>query len=579
MSRHLTIITLSLLVMIGFAMPASSAPISDTLLQELDELLSHSQDFDRQKEQRISRLLHQARVSTAPEEKFWMLRNVVDEYSVYDSDSAFSYSEQAQQLADAIGNTTWTNDIHLLNSYTYASTGYIEKARDELMAIDDSHLTPSMRVNFLGQLLYLLTHEDQYRHVVTEKAVPTTARQALDSVVSIVTPDHPDYYYYIGYQALTGAQSTEMVRSVIKKLEVAMSNLQYDSRADARVAWVMSQLYGLVGDAEGKERYLTLSAMADLRTGNRDIASLEELAYIMYQQGNLERAYQYIDHCLTSAELYKNRVRALRVAALQKEISEAYQAKVAHLQQVERSYMVVLGVVVIILICSLLFILRQRRKLDRSNKELATVNDQLKQKIEELSSAYSQLAQKNQDVVRVSEELQQSNDRLADSDYIKEMCIGNIFSVCSSYINRIDEFRKNINRKIKAHQYEDIRRLTETTDLSQNELKDFYEQFDSIFLNIYPDFVEQFNTLLRPEEQIVPKEPRRLNTELRIYALIRLGITDSVRIASVLHYSPQTVYNKRLKMRSRTIVDKSSLVEHVKRLGRRQSKAAAAAMA
>ncbi len=272
-------------------------------------------------------------------------------------------------------------------------------------------------------------------------------------------------------------------------------------------------------------------------------------------------------------------MRALRVAALQKEISEAYQAKVAHLQQVERSYMVVLGVVVIILICSLLFILRQRRKLDRSNKELATVNDQLKQKIEELSSAYSQLAQKNQDVVRVSEELQQSNDRLGDSDYIKVMCIGNIFSVCSSYINRIDEFRKNINRKIKAHQYEDIRRLTETTDLSQNELKDFYEQFDSIFLNIYPDFVEQFNTLLRPEEQIVPKEPRRLNTELRIYALIRLGITDSVRIASVLHYSPQTVYNKRLKMRSRTIVDKSSLVEHVKRLGRRQSKAAAAAMA
>lgn len=165
-------------------------------------------------------------------------------------------------------------------------------------------------------------------------------------------------------------------------------------------------------------------------------------------------------------------------------------------------------------------------------------------------------------------QLQEVNDQLRESNYVKEEYIGYVFNICSTYISKLEEFRKNINRKLKVGQIEDVKAMTDSSATASNELKEFYQNFDTIFLHLYPDFVGDFNALLLPEERIELKEGELLNTELRIHALIRLGITDSVKIADFLHCSAQTVYNNRLRTRNKSIIPKEDFINAVKKLGK-----------
>lgn len=151
---------------------------------------------------------------------------------------------------------------------------------------------------------------------------------------------------------------------------------------------------------------------------------------------------------------------------------------------------------------------------------------------------------------------------------MKEEYIGYIFTICSDYIGKLEEFRKNIHMKAMTRKFKDIVDETSSTDMMKDELREFYRSFDTIFLHIYPDFVNDFNALLQDDKRIIPKEGELLNTELRIYALVRLGITDSVKIAEFLHCSPQTVYNNRFRVRNKALVPKKDFAEEVRKLGK-----------
>lgn len=208
------------------------------------------------------------------------------------------------------------------------------------------------------------------------------------------------------------------------------------------------------------------------------------------------------------------------------------------------------------------------KKLSRSREQLNEVNELLSQHVTELSEAQINVAKANEQLQTLNSELTEANYKLCESNYIKEEYIGYVFAICSNYISKLDRFRKDINRKIKANKFEEVRQLTDTSTMAQNELKEFYHNFDAIFLHVYPDFVSDFNSLLLPNEKIVLKEGELLNTELRIYALVRLGINDSVKIAEFLHCSPQTVYNNRLKCRNKANIPKEQFASTVRSLGK-----------
>ena len=215
------------------------------------------------------------------------------------------------------------------------------------------------------------------------------------------------------------------------------------------------------------------------------------------------------------------RLRALEISQLMPIISTAYDLKTKQEKRNLLVFSTTISILVIVLICAMLYIYKQL-------KAIAVVRLSLKNM--------------NTDLMGMNDDLNNLNSVLSESNHVKEEYIGYLFSICSSYINKIEDFRKSINRKLKAGQIDDVVQLTNpTSTLLQTELKEFYKNFDTIFLNLYPDFVEQFNTLLVPGENILPKEGELLSPELRIFALVRLGINDSVKIANFLHYSPQTV--------------------------------------
>ena len=294
-----------------------------------------------------------------------------------------------------------------------------------------------------------------------------------------------------------------------------------------------------------------------MRIANKDIASLEELAGVLYNQrvlgmkmkgflstydNALNRANNYINLCMQKVLTFNNRVRIVSISRIIDSIQHTYiERDIEQRTQLRRNLIVAIALLILLTIASFMMV-RMYRKKNNTNKQLAEIN----------------------------QKLCIANDQLQESNFVKEEYIGHMFSLCSNYISKMDEYRKSINRKMKVNQYDDVLNIT-NKPITQAEMQKFYQDFDTIFLHIYPNFITEFNNLLNPDERIEPKKGELLNTDLRIYALVRLGINDSIKIAKLLHCSPQTIYNNRLKIRNKAIVPKEHFSEYVQQLGRKNT--------
>lgn len=562
---------LILSLLLSFCMPLSARHFSvqvETLLSRLDSMLLRKNDFRIAKEEKINQLRKQERGGRTLEERYWLNKMFYDEYFFYNADSASVYVEQNLLIARELNKPAWLTEWRIKKSFLLSATGLLKEALDEVKGVSGQSLPSELRVEFYGQMVYLYSHFVQYSGENGSMRNEYYAEEGRyrDSVYSVITPDNPSYLWYKGWKSLGEPDAGSVKEELVKKLVGA----RLDSRWDATNAYILARLCMEDGQQEEYLRYMTSSAIADVQIANKDIASLEELAKVMFEYGDIDRAYAYINHCLQAALLYPNRVRVVSISAVQDGIHQAYQERMRRQEVRLQIFLVVVSILSIVLLVAILYIYRQMKHLSKSRTKLNEVNHLLNRHVDELSQAHTKLAEVNGQLQSLNEQLKEANSQLRESNYVKEEYIGYVFAICSNYISKLDEFRKNINRKIKAKQFDDVKTLTDTPTMAQNELKEFYHNFDAIFLHVYPDFVSDFNALLQPEERIVLKEGELLNTELRIYALVRLGINDSVKIAEFLHCSPQTVYNNRLKTRNKAIVPKEEFADTVRSLGKMQ---------
>jgi DNA repair exonuclease SbcCD ATPase subunit len=191
----------------------------------------------------------------------------------------------------------------------------------------------------------------------------------------------------------------------------------------------------------------------------------------------------------------------------------------------------------------------------------------LKGKNDELASANSQLAEQTEELSTLNSQLSTLNSQLSESNRVKEEYIGRFMSLCSQYIDKLDDYRKMVNKKMKNKELDELYRLSKSSELKEQEVEELLQNFDSVFLHLFPNFVNDFNALLQPEMQIHPKSENRLVTEIRIFALIRLGIEDSSKIAEFLHYSVNTIYNYRARIKNGALDNRESFERRVKMLG------------
>ena len=548
------------------AAPLPSLPVEE-LLVKLDSALAGQQGYEAAKQTRIDRLRSNLSGAADTEQRYWIASELYDEYSTYDSDSALTYASMAEELAGKAGRKPWVTDMRLNKAYLYAATGILERADRCIAEIDTAALTDRQRLRYNEQVLYLMTHRDQYLGASSvDYPYGAVADSLLANVCRGISPDDPMYCWFVGWQGLRGADDA---RGALPLVREKMEGSRYETRHDAMNAWVLSRLYEKTGDQENMLRYLVLSSLADVRACNKEIASLEEVANLLYtDHRNLKRANDYISHCIRCANEYKSRVRVGRLADLQHRITRDYQTELERQEHRASTYLKLLGAIMLGLLAAMAFIIIQMKKLRQSRAMLNDANLALNGKVKELEEVKEKLEEANETLAGQYSNAREGANELSRTNLAKEKYIADIFAICSNYISKLDDFRKNIYRLLLAGKYEDLRHLTKTPELSQAEIKELHRTFDKIFLGIYPDFVRDFNTLLRPEEQIELKKDDLLNTELRIYALVRLGLTDSTAIARFLHCSVQTVYNTRQRTRSKANVPREEFAERVRSLGK-----------
>ena len=535
------------------------------LLATLDSILVQTGELASQKELKIAQLKKKLSNAANFEEEFWINKMLYDESFVFNADSAMKYVDRNIQIATELKKKDWQDEWLINRSFMFAATGLLKEAGEVLEKVDSTSLSDGLKLSYYYQRSYLYSHLGQY--MGDQKQVNNKYYNEFENankhMLALVRPKDPLYWWCV---ASCNELSPE--DSLFSALENVVLSSHHNTRLDAMNAYGLSNMYKRIGDKEKTMIYLIYSAMADLRVCNRDIASLQELSSLLYDAGDIDRAYAYMNYCLKVALLYPNRVRIINISTELGKIYANYQQRDIRWRNSLQNYLYVVTFFSIILVLALIGLYRQTKKLRKSRTELDSANHSLNQHVVELSQMHKQLALANQELQNLNELLRSANQKLQESNDVKEEYIGYVFSICSNYISKLDEYRKNINRKLKTGQFEEARQLTDNSSLTQNELKDFYANFDAIFLRVYPDFVADLNSLLRPEEQILLKDASELNTEVRIYALVRLGINDSVKIADFLHCSPQTVYNHRLRMRNKAIIPKDKFAEAVRLLGR-----------
>jgi len=537
------------------------------LLDSLDLMIAQQDKFIATKEERILEVRSRIKKNADIEELYIMNSLLYDEYYVYDADTALNLAKRNLDIATSLNKRDWVAEWKIKASFVYAATGMLPQSMEMLEGINSNSLPVNLRVELFRQYIYIYSHYGQYAGLA-EEAKEYYAIQDLyvDSILALVSKDDPLYLW----QKAWGPKPNEVKDALVE----AIKGSALDTRYDAMNAYCLAHINEWEGNEADHIRYMIYSAMADVRCCNRDIAAMEELAKWLFAQGEIDYSFRFINYCMDNDRLYHNRVHMISLSEVNGDIHEAYMEQIHKQQQrinIALITVICLFVVSIILVIFILYGMRRikssRAEVAEANKHLQQSNSELEQAQQNLSDANDKLNELNSQLKEVNSQLTLTNAELRDTNYVKEEMIGYVFSVCSQYISKQDEYRKRILRQLKTGKIEDVKNTVEKP-IQQKEMKEFYQTFDQVFLSIYPNFIEDFNALLYPEERIYPRDGELLNTELRIYALVRLGINDSVKIAEFLHCSVQTVYNNRLRCRNKSFVPKAEFAQTVMSLGK-----------
>lgn len=511
----------------------------DSLLKVLDRTIEHRSDFTERKEQLISSLKKELEYTTAEEQRFNLTEKIFLLYGNYQLDSALLMAQKRIDIANKLNKPEFIGKANMNMAAALRTIGMYKETFEILDDIRKQDLA-QYDVGYFWHLyhsLYILMRDYSVSDQDKTK-YNTLIYNYKDSILSITPPSEIDFY-------LVNSTKNIMLGEYDKALQY-MEEAYKLNRQRAMVTYTMSEIYKHLGDTTKEKIYLAESAIADLQSGVKEYISLQELAIILFEEGDIDRAYLYVKTSMEDAIFSNARLRALEISRMLPFINKTYDIKMKQ----EKTRLTAISAVTIflalILLITLVYLYRQVKALSAIRKYQKKMNGELK---------------------AMNSKLNATNSELKDANLIKEEYIGHLFNICSTYIDKLENYRVAVNRKIKTGQIDDLNKMTSSPSLVADEQKEFYKNFDTIFLNLYPSFVEDFNELLSEGNKIEPKEGELLTSELRIFALIRLGINDSVKIAKLLRYSPQTIYNYRFKIRHKLAISKDDFPQRLTQIG------------
>lgn len=543
MNSHLKLLQMKKLTIIFYLLTISmyipAANRLDSLLIVLDDIIDIHHIYTKSKENRLEELKRKISSITSPELTYDLNMQLFLEYKSYICDSAIHYMNNNIELAEMMKDPFRIYESKLSLSYLLSSSGMYKEAMDLVESIDRSNLPEKLLTDYYlaydhtyGELAYYTQDErssERYRKISSNYK---------DSLYAVIDKNTDRY---LNMQE-TSYRDSGKYAEALNINNIRLSGTKFGTPEHALVTFYRALDFREAGNREMQKYFLTLSSLSDIHSATKDHASLWMLAQLLYEEGDLERAYRYIRFSWTETVFYNARLRSLQSAGILSLIDDTYQAMIEKQNKELQRYILLISILMVLLVSAFVYIYRQMKKLAAIRNNLQEVNNQLKDLNEELKHA--------------NQCLQATNMELSESNLIKEEYIGRFIKLCSTYINKLDAYRRMVNKKISGGQTAELFKITRSQDALEDELKELYRNFDSAFLQLFPDFVTEFNNLLQEEDKIVLKKGELLNTELRIFALIRLGIDDSSQIAEFLRYSVNTIYNYRAKVKNKARVSR-----------------------
>ena len=518
------------------------------LSDSLDLIIKNKELYTEQKEYEINglkKLLNKDEISSL-EYVYEINHRLYDEYKKLKLDSAIYYASENVRIAQEMNNQhlKYASEINLASVYSFS--GKILESEQILKNIKTK--------DFPTELLpdYYETYSRFYQHYATVSSQERYYYQVeiyRDSLLSVLDSSSYRFKMNMAHKYIISKRNDKAEDILINLLaEKNVDNPEY-----ALITYFLGVVGGMKGQKELEKKYFIKSAIADVKNSIKENASLQQLARIYYRDGDITEAFRYAQLAIEDAIFSGVQFRTAKMSEFYSIINVSYQIKEAKSNSTLVRYFLLISVLSFFLILLVVYVYKQLRKLSRIKEELSQANVKLEDVITKLSETNTLTNERN--------------EQLSESNLIKEQYIAQFFHQCSSYIDKMDEYRKTLYKLAINKNYDELVKKTKSTSVVEYELEELYVHFDNIFLSLYPTFVSTFNALLSKNEQITLRADGLLTRELRIYALLRLGITDGMQIANFLRCSLSTIYNYRSKMRNKAATNREQFEEMVMKIG------------
>jgi len=502
-------------------------------LEDLDKVVANQQIYTNARLRMLDSLKSDLRKADELHKKYAIEKELFAGYQSFVVDSALLYAQKKLSLAQRLNDAEELSYSYLDVASMLIKGGNYKEANEVLQRLNVSNASSNLR-NY-----YYTVNQDLY---TTLQTVSLTANERklyneksslykdsilslkLDPSVWVVTDRMMDKHRY---------------KDALQILLKEYPTLNVDDRRMAYVAYSISDIYRLMGNREKEKQYLIVSAIADIKSAVKEYISLRRLATLLYEDGDIERSYLYMKRALEDAIYCNARLRVIEVSDIMPIINKAYEDKTQREKHVTLLALVSISVLSLMLIGLVFLLRRQMKKLSVTQRALRDKN--------------AELYKLNDVLSKTNDALSESNDSLSEASRIKDMYIAQFMTECSTYIDKMELYRKQLRKVATTGSKTELLDILKSPTFIEKEVDAFFATFDATFLSLFPNFVHDFNQLLLPESQVVNKKDKRLNTELRICALIRLGISDNERLAAFLRCSKATIYSYRSRTRLKSL--------------------------
>lgn len=505
----------------------------DSLLDKLNLTIENAHVYDAERVKQIT-LLRQAFAAGKHlpiDQQYGLCQQLYEQFKVFKYDSAFAYARKLEDLARQMNDTQRINYAGVKLAFVLLSSGMFKEAGEHLLTIDVHSLPDSVRAEYYslkGRYYY-----DMSDYSSDNVFAPSYTRQGniyIDSALMLYKPHsfNYDYSYGLMYQKKQMLDSAKYYYT----LTVAHKDLTMHQQAIATSS--LGNIYIRMGWADSAIIMMARAATADIMSSTKETTAMFILAELLFKERDVKHASRYIEYAVGDASFYGARLRKVQVSAILPIIEVEKINTVEAQKKLLFVYSAIATLLLLALIWLAVIIFRQYKKLQAAQRVITSAHA-LQQEI---------------------------NYKLMEANKIKEEYIGYCFQINSSYLDKIKKFKKLADQKLTDNKYAEVRYLVNNIDLKE-ERDELFRNFDRIFLKIFPNFVTVFNSFFREEDRIKLKDNELLNTDLRIFALIRIGISDNVKIAQILEYSVNTIYTYKTKIKNKAIIPKEEFEERL----------------